>query len=43
MNYVTAGQASIDRVVKPDGTCLGTNLGGPGVFAYTLSLIHICF
>lgn len=35
MNYVTAGQASIDRVVKPDGTCLGTNLGGPGVFAYT--------
>ena len=35
MNYVTAGQASIDRVVKPDGTRLGTNLGGPGVFAYT--------
>lgn len=35
MQYITAGQASIDRVIRPDGSCIGTNLGGPGVFGYT--------
>ena len=35
MDYITGGQASIDRIIDPKGNCLGTNLGGPGVFAYT--------
>lgn len=35
MRYITVGQASIDRSIMPDGSCVGVNLGGPGVFAYT--------
>lgn len=35
MRFITCGQASIDRSIMPDGTCVGVNLGGPGVFAYT--------
>ncbi|MBO4920120.1 MAG: carbohydrate kinase family protein [Erysipelotrichaceae bacterium] len=35
MKYITVGQASIDRSIRPDGSIIGINLGGPGVFAYT--------
>ncbi|MBR3227093.1 MAG: hypothetical protein IKF68_00960 [Erysipelotrichaceae bacterium] len=35
MKYLTVGQASIDRVLNEDGSYDRTNLGGPGVFAYT--------
>ncbi len=35
MKYISVGQASIDRSIRPDGSIIGTNLGGPGVFGYT--------
>ena len=35
MRYISVGQASIDRSILPDGSCVGVNLGGPGVFGYT--------
>jgi Sugar kinases, ribokinase family len=35
MKYIACGQASIDRITRPDGTVVGPYLGGPGVFGYT--------
>ncbi len=35
MKFAVGGHASIDRVIDPKGNVVGTNLGGPCLFAYT--------
>jgi len=35
MKYIACGQASIDKITRPDGSVAGPYIGGPGVFGYT--------